>query len=58
MMIKPVKQEALFRQMQLFMLDTLLKESENNNLTKNEKLSEYIKNYSESFRDLWLKYED
>jgi hypothetical protein len=40
------------------MLKALLKESEDDGRSENEKLSKYIKKYSESFRDLWIDNED
>lgn len=58
MEIKPAKKEKLFKNIQMFMLKALLKESIDDGLSENEKLSKYIKKYSESFRSLWLENED
>ncbi len=58
MEIKPVKKKKLFKNIQIFMLKALLKESEDDGRSENEKLSKYIKKYSESFRDLWIDNED
>lgn len=54
---KPVKQPILFNKVQVFLLETLLIES-NSDMSDNEKLAEYIKKYSASFRALWLESED
>ena len=55
---KPVKQPILFNKVQVFLLECLLLESSNTDLSQNEKLLEYINNYSKSFRALWLEYEN
>ncbi len=54
---KPVKQTVLYNKIQIFLLESLLKESDSN-MTENEKLAEYISKYSASFRALWLENEE
>jgi len=58
MEIKPVKKPILYNKIQIYMLECLLNENKDINISENEKLLEYIKKYSKSFRDLWLKYEN
>ena len=58
MEIKSVKQPVLFNKIQVYFLECLLNENTDKSKSENEKLLEYIKNYSKSFRTLWLKFED
>jgi len=57
MEIKQVKQSILFNKIQIFLLEALLKEDEED-ISNNRKLAKHIKKYAASFRDLWLEYED
>ena len=55
---QPVKQPVLFNKIQVYFLECMLAENKNENLSENEKVLECIKNYSKTFRALWLEYEN
>ena len=57
MKVLPVKQPKLFNSVETFLLKCLL-ENDSRNISETKKLSEYIEKYTESFRDLWVEYED